>query len=34
MRNTPFIFQQIYGQYADVDALVASHNGELSCRVA
>ena len=39
--NTPFIFQQISGQYADADAMVAARDGVsptadggLSCRVA
>jgi hypothetical protein len=41
LMNTPFIFQQISGQYADADAMVAprdgvspSADGGLSCRVA
>jgi len=41
LRNTPFIFQQIFGQYADADAMVAARDGVsptadggLSCRVA
>jgi hypothetical protein len=25
--NTPFIFQQISGQYADADAMVAARDG-------
>jgi hypothetical protein len=27
LMNTPFIFQQISGQYTDIDAIVAARDG-------